>query len=59
MNFGIASLHKILKDETRRKIILLLHNRSGLSYSELDKKYGLLSKVTPQKSYSTLIMQQT
>jgi len=28
-------MHKILRDETRRKIILLLHNRGGLSYSDL------------------------
>ena len=35
MSSGLASLHKILKDETRRKIILLLHNSGGLSYSDL------------------------
>ena len=28
-------MHKILKEETRRKIILLLHNSGGLSYSDL------------------------
>ncbi len=28
-------MHKILKDETRRKIILLLHNSGGLGYSDL------------------------
>jgi DNA-binding transcriptional ArsR family regulator len=35
MNSGLASMHTILKDETRRKIILLLHNSGGLSYSDL------------------------
>jgi DNA-binding transcriptional ArsR family regulator len=35
MSSGLASLHKILKDETRRKIILLLHSSGGLSYSDL------------------------
>ena len=35
MNSGLASMHKILKEETRRKIILLLHNSGGLSYSDL------------------------
>ena len=35
MSSDLASLHKILKDETRRKIILLMHNSGGLSYSDL------------------------
>jgi DNA-binding transcriptional ArsR family regulator len=35
MSLGIASLHKILKDETRRKIILLLNEKDSLSYTEL------------------------
>ncbi|MEM4733927.1 MAG: winged helix-turn-helix domain-containing protein, partial [Candidatus Bathyarchaeia archaeon] len=35
MDSGFASLHKILKDETRRKIILLLHERGSLSYTDL------------------------
>jgi DNA-binding transcriptional ArsR family regulator len=35
MSSRLASMHKILKDETRRKIILLLHNRGGVSYSDL------------------------
>ena len=30
-----AWLHKILKDETRRKIVILLHDRSNLTYSDL------------------------
>ena len=35
MSSGIASLHKILKDETRKKIILLLKEKGGLSYTDL------------------------
>jgi DNA-binding transcriptional ArsR family regulator len=35
MSSGFASMHKILRDETRRKIILLLHNGGGLGYSDL------------------------
>jgi predicted transcriptional regulator len=35
MSSGFASMHKILRDETRRKIILLLHNSGGLGYSDL------------------------
>ena len=35
MSSGFASMHKILRDETRRKIILLLHNSGCLSYSDL------------------------
>ncbi len=35
MNSGLGSLYKILKDETRRKIILLINDKEGLSYSEL------------------------
>ncbi|XHH08497.1 MAG: helix-turn-helix domain-containing protein [Candidatus Bathyarchaeia archaeon] len=30
-----AYLHKILRDETRRKIVLLLHEQSSLTYSDL------------------------
>lgn len=37
MNNGLASLHKILKDETRRKIVLLLNERGSLSYTDLMK----------------------
>jgi DNA-binding transcriptional ArsR family regulator len=35
MSSGLASLHKILKDETRRKIILLLNGKGSLGYTEL------------------------
>jgi hypothetical protein len=32
---GLTSLHKILKDETRQKIILLLNEKGSLGYTEL------------------------
>jgi DNA-binding transcriptional ArsR family regulator len=35
MSSGLASLHKILKDNTRRKIILLLNEKGSLGYTEL------------------------
>ena len=35
MNTGLTSLHKILKDETRRQIVLLLNEKSSLTYTEL------------------------
>jgi len=35
MSSGLASLPKILKDETRRRIILLLHEKGNLSYTDL------------------------
>ena len=35
MSSGLTSLHKILKDETRRKIILLLNEKGSLGYTEL------------------------
>jgi Na+/H+-translocating membrane pyrophosphatase len=35
MSSGIAGLHKILKDENRRKIILLLNEKDRLTYTEL------------------------
>ncbi len=35
MSTAIAGLHKILKDETRRKIILLLNDKDTLTYTEL------------------------
>ncbi len=35
MSTAIAGLHKILKDETRRKIILLLNEKEKLTYTEL------------------------
>jgi hypothetical protein len=35
MNSGLSSLHRILKDETRSRIILLLNERGSLSYTDL------------------------
>jgi hypothetical protein len=35
MSLGIDSLHKILKDETRRKIVLLLNEKGSLGYTDL------------------------
>lgn len=35
MSQGLASFHKILKDETRQKIILLLNEKGSLSYTDL------------------------
>lgn len=35
MSWGLASLHKILKDDTRQKIILLLNEKGSLGYTEL------------------------
>ncbi len=35
MSSGIASLHKVLKDDTRQKIILLLNEKGSLGYTEL------------------------
>ena len=36
MSSGIASLYRILEDETRRKIVLLLQEKGSLSYIEFD-----------------------
>jgi hypothetical protein len=41
MGSGIASLHKVLKDETRRRIILLLQEKGSLSYVDLMKALGI------------------
>lgn len=35
MSIGLASLHKVLKDETRRKIIQLLREKGSLTYIDL------------------------
>jgi DNA-binding transcriptional ArsR family regulator len=43
MSQGVASLHKILKDETRQKIITLLSVKGRLSYSELMEELGVVS----------------
>ena len=41
MNNGLASLHRILKDETRSKIILLLQEKGSLSYTDLMNALGI------------------
>jgi len=41
MNSEIDLLHKILKDETRRRIILLLREKGSLSYMDLMKALGI------------------
>jgi DNA-binding transcriptional ArsR family regulator len=46
MSSGIASLHKILKHETRRQIVLLLNEKGSLNYSDLMDTLGLLSTGT-------------
>ena len=43
MSSGIASLHKVLKDETRRRILLLLHEKGSLGYGDLMKAIGIAS----------------
>jgi DNA-binding transcriptional ArsR family regulator len=40
MGSGITSLHKVLKDETRLRIILLLQEKGSLSYVDLMKALG-------------------
>jgi hypothetical protein len=47
MGSGLASLHKVLKDETRRKVILLLNEKSSLSYTELINTLGIGSTGMP------------
>jgi len=43
MSSGLASLHKILKDETRRKAILLLNEKGAMSYTDLMNELGIAS----------------
>ena len=43
MSFGLASLYKILKDETRRKTVLLLSEKGVLSYTDLMDELGIVS----------------
>jgi hypothetical protein len=43
MSSGIASLNKILKDETRTKIVLLLNEKGSLSYTELMETLGFVT----------------
>ena len=46
MSSGLASLHKILKDETRRKIVLLLNEKGSLSYTDLMDTLEIVSTGT-------------
>ncbi len=41
MASNIADLHKVLKDENRRRIIILLHEKGSLSYVDLMKALGI------------------
>ncbi len=43
MSNGIASLHKILKDETRQRILLNLNERGSQSYTDLMNNEGITS----------------
>ena len=43
MSSGIDYLHKILKDETRRKIVLLLNEKGALSHTDMMAELGLLT----------------
>ena len=42
MSKGIASIHKILKDETRQKIILMLNEKGSISYTDLMDTLGFV-----------------
>jgi hypothetical protein len=46
MTSTIDSLHKILKDETRRKIVLKLNEKGSISYTELMGDLGIVSTGT-------------
>ena len=46
MNTDLASLHKILKDETRRKILTLLSEKGSLTYTELMDGADIISTGT-------------
>lgn len=41
MSSGLASLHKVLKDGNRRKIIVLLNEKGSLGYTDLMKAVGI------------------
>jgi len=43
MSAGLDFLHKILKDETRRKVVLLLNEKTELSHTDLLGELGFLS----------------
>jgi DNA-binding transcriptional ArsR family regulator len=46
MTSAIESLHKILKDETRRKIVLLLNEKGSLGYTDLMDRINVVSTGT-------------
>jgi DNA-binding transcriptional ArsR family regulator len=46
MTSAIESLHKILKDETRRKIVLLLNEKGSLGYTDLMDSINVVSTGT-------------
>ncbi len=35
MNVDVGAIYKVLKDETRRRIVLLLHEKGSLAYTDL------------------------
>jgi hypothetical protein len=43
MALGLSSLHKALRDETRKKILIVLKEKSRLSYTELKNAVGVES----------------
>ena len=43
MGSGLEFLHKILKDETRRKIVLLLNQKGTLSYTDLMEELAFIN----------------
>ena len=46
MSSGIEGLHRILKDQTREQVIILLSERSSLSYTELMEALNIVSTGT-------------
>jgi len=46
MNADLASLHKILKDETRRQILLLLNDKEAMAYTEIMSSADVISTGT-------------
>ncbi len=41
MSSGLESLHKVLKDEKRRKIVTLLNEKGSLSYTDFMNSLGI------------------
>ncbi len=46
MDSGLDSVYKILKDETRRKIMLLLNEKGSLNYTDMMAELGIASTGT-------------